>query len=262
MHKYKLTLEYDGTRYSGWQSQKNAVSVQGKLIEAAKKIFPGEIEVQGAGRTDAGVHALAQAAHLAVQKKIPTQKVLYGLNDNLPHDICILSVEDAPQRFHARHHAIARSYIYLISKRKTAFGKKYVWWIKDELDIKRMKEAATVFVGFHDLQSFADKRMDKDASTKVAIESVELQEADELIIFRVAGSHFLWKMVRRMVGVLVEAGRGTLKVHEVEEMLQIFSDLPAKLTAPPLGLFLEQVLYENETWKKIHSPAFPCISSL
>ncbi len=114
--KYKLTIEYDGTGFSGWQTQTNARSIQGTLIDAARELFGGEVDLQGAGRTDAGVHALAQVAHLDAPRRLPPQRILYGLNDLLPAPINILKVEEAPAGFHARHHARQRSYLYLISR--------------------------------------------------------------------------------------------------------------------------------------------------
>ncbi len=254
MNKYKITVEYDGTGLSGWQTQKNARSVQGTLIEAASELFGQPVDIQGAGRTDAGVHALAQVAHIETSKKMPPQKILYGLNDRLPATVNVLKVEEATPRFHARHHAKTRVYIYQISRRRTAFGKKFVWWVKDELNVKKMLSAAQAFQGFHDFVSFADKRFDKDASTKVMLDSVELMEHDDLIIVRITGSHFLWKMVRRMVGILVEVGRENLTRRDVENMLIKLSDLPAKNTAPPSGLFLAQVLYEGDSIKPLQPP--------
>jgi tRNA pseudouridine38-40 synthase len=250
MHKYKITLEYDGTSYRGWQSQKNARSVQDTLIHAAGKLFGEPVEIQGAGRTDAGVHALAQVAHVGTTIAMPLRKILEGLNDLLPSNINILDVEEVPISFHARHYALGRSYIYIISKQRTAFGKRYVWWVRDKLDVKKMQTASRIFQGFHDFVSFADKRMDKDASTKVKLDTVEVKEVDHLIIVRVVGSHFLWKMVRRMAGILVEVGRGNLTLQDVEAMLEQPSDLPAKHTAPPSGLFLEHVFYEGDAEKR------------
>jgi len=249
MYKYKLTIEYDGTSYRGWQTQLNAKSVQGTLLEAARKLFVDQVEIQGAGRTDAGVHALCQVAHLGTAKNMPPRKIMEGLNDLLPSNINILSVEEVPISFHARHYAQARSYVYVISKHRTAFGKRYVWWVRDVLDIEKMRSACSLFEGFRDFTSFADKRLDKDASTKVKLDSAEMQEIGDLIVLRFVGSHFLWKMVRRMVGIIVEVGRGTLTYRDVKKMLEQPSDLPAKHTAPPSGLFLEQVLYEGDTLK-------------
>jgi tRNA pseudouridine38-40 synthase len=244
--KYKLTLEYDGTSFRGWQTQKNARSVQETLANAAEKLFEGKIDIQGAGRTDAGVHALAQVAHLGAEKALPPRKIREGLNDLLPSTINILRVEEVPVSFHARHYAVSRSYLYIVSKHRTAFGKRYVWWVRDALDVEKMRRACSLFEGFHDFESFVDKRLDKDASTKVKVDVAEIREAGDLIILRFVGSHFLWKMVRRMAGIIVEAGRGNVSYHDVKNMLTQFSDLPAKHTAPPSGLFLEQVFYEGD----------------
>lgn len=254
LFKYKIVLEYDGTNYSGWQTQKNAKSIQGTLIAAAHNFLGAPIELQGAGRTDAGVHALGQVAHLESAKKLNLETLRIGLNDNLPASINVLKVENAQPRFHARHSAVSRSYLYLIAQRRTAFGKRYVWWIKDNLNISKMQQTLNLFAGFHDFASFADKRMEKDASTQVDIEKVELKEFDDLITLRVVGSHFLWKMVRRIVGVTVEAGRGNFSSGDIEKMLRSYSDAPARFTAPPSGLYLEKVLYEGDKLPEIKPP--------
>jgi len=254
MYKYKITLEYDGTNYSGWQAQKNAKSIQGTLIKTAEDFLEGHVEIQGAGRTDAGVHALGQVAHLETERKIDADRLRFGLNDNLPAGINVLQVKQADSRFHARHHAISRSYLYLLSRRRTALCKKYVWWIKDNLDVKKMQRALTLFAGFHDFASFADKRMDKDTSTQVKIETVQLKEINNIIAIRIVGSHFLWKMVRRIVGVTAEVGRGKFTVSDIEKMLTSYSDIPAQFTAPPSGLFLESVLYEGDKLQEMKPP--------
>ena len=254
MHKYKIVLEYDGTNYRGWQTQKNAKSIQETLIAAAQKFLGVPVQLQGAGRTDAGVHALAQTAHLESSKKINPETLRIGINYNLPASINVLLVENAPPLFHARHHALSRSYLYLIAKRRTAFGKRYVWWIKDNLNISKMQQALSLFQGFHDFVSFADKRMDKETSTKVNIEGLWLKEFDDIIALRVVGSHFLWKMVRRIVGITVEAGRNNLTNRDIEKMLNSYSETPARFTAPPSGLFLEKVLYEGDKLPEIKPP--------
>jgi tRNA pseudouridine38-40 synthase len=254
MAKYKLTIEYDGTSYSGWQTQKNARSIQGTLMEAAGQLLGHEVDVQGAGRTDAGVHALAQVAHLETEKALPPKKIMEGLNDLLPSNINVLRVEKVHARFHARHHAVARTYVYVVSRYRTAFGKRYVWWVRDPLNMEKMQAASRLFEGTHDFASFADKRFDKDASTLVKIDKVELVPLSGLIAFRITGSHFLWKMVRRMVGVLVEVGRGKLTAGNVEGMLKAFSETPAHYTAPPSGLFLMQVRYEGDREEALRLP--------
>jgi len=244
--RYKLTIEYDGTRYSGWQLQKGAKSVQGAILDACKLIFPGEkIEVYGAGRTDQGVHALAQVAHLDVNRNVNLLKLKFQLNDNLPPDIVVKNVESASPKFHARYDAVHRSYLYQISKRPSAFGKKMVWWVKDPLDIEKMKQVASLFTGMKDFKNFAEKS-DEDKSTLVEISKIEIAETGDLILIRVSGSHFLWKQVRRMVGVMVEAGRGKLSITELEAIFTKPSEIVAKLTAPPSGLYLEKVCYAGD----------------
>lgn len=259
--RYRLTIEYDGTGYRGWQVQENARTVQGTLLAAARELFGGPVEIQGSGRTDAGVHALGQAAHLAAPRKMPPDRLRLGLNDLLPSGICVLRVEEADTRFHARKDAVSRTYLYIVSRERTAFGKRYVWWIRDRLDVKAMQSAARVFEGFHDFSSFADHRMDGKTSTRVKVESVEIRDQGDLILIRIRASHFLWKMVRRMVGTLVEVGRGTLAEADLKGMLEERSDLPARLTAPPSGLFLEEVLYagERSTGDGESSPPLPVI---
>lgn len=246
MARYKLTIEYEGTRYSGWQLQKGTKSVQGTILDACKLIFPGEkIEIYGAGRTDQGVHALGQVAHLDVNRNTNLLKLKFQLNDNLPPDIVVKKVEQASPKFHARYDAVHRSYLYQISKRPSAFGKKMVWWVKDPLDIEKMKQVATLFTGMKDFKNFAEKS-DEDKSTLVEISKIEIVEAGDLILIRVSGSHFLWKQVRRMVGVMVEAGRGKLSIGVIEAIFTRPSEIVAKLTAPPSGLYLEKICYAGD----------------
>jgi len=246
MARFRLDLEYVGTRYSGWQIQRNARTVQGALHEAVLKVAKRtDFESYGAGRTDAGVHALQQVAHLDLETRLPVETLRRALNDELPADVNLLRAEKVTRQFHARHTALARSYLYQIARRRTAFGKPFVWWIKDPLDAAAIAQAARAFEGLHDFRSFSDAEA-RESETRVKLERVELKPSGELLLVRVLGSHFLWKMVRRMVGVLAEVGRGGLAAKDVERLLREPSDLPAKLTAPPSGLFLERVLYEGD----------------
>ena len=246
MSRYKLTLEYEGTKYAGWQMQKGGKSIQGEILDACRDLFGTDnVDIYGAGRTDSGVHALAQVAHLDVETDIETLRIKYGINDRLPSDISIINVEEADPKFHARYDAVARSYIYQISRRRTAFGKKYVWWIKDYLDIGLMNEVASGFTGLKDYRSFTDESQES-GSTKVDIKHSKVYEFGDILVFHVIGSHFLWKQVRRMTGVLVEAGRGKLSPEDISLFFKKHSDIPAKLTAPPSGLFLQRVYYKNE----------------
>ena len=249
MPRFKLTIEYAGTRYSGWQIQKNARTVQGEIDRAVRAVTArADFELYGSGRTDAGVHAAAQVAHLDVATSLPADALRRRVNDELPADINILAAEVVPHRFHARHDVVGRRYLYQIARRRTAFAKAFVWWVKEPLDTARMREAAHSFVGMRDFQSFA--ALDDDAparSTRVLVEQLEVVENGDLVLIGIEGSHFLWKMVRRIVGVLVEIGRGGLQPADAAAFLAESSTAPARLTAPPSGLFLERVYYAKDT---------------
>jgi tRNA pseudouridine38-40 synthase len=246
MPRYRLTIEYAGTRYSGWQVQTNARTVQGELLRAVREATGAATpDLQGSGRTDAGVHALEQVAHLDLPRAVPPDTLRRAMNDVLPADINVLRIEPVPHRFHARHDAASRSYLYQIARRRTAFAKPFVWWVKDDLDVRSMREVAGAFVGMHDFRSFTDSDPE-ETSTKVQLGAVELKEDGALVLVRVTGSHFVWKLVRRLVGVLVEVGRRRLAVEDVEAFFERPSPVPARLTAPPSGLFLERVVYPGE----------------
>jgi tRNA pseudouridine38-40 synthase len=245
--RFKLTIEYAGTRYSGWQIQKNAKTVQGELARVVTELTGRrDFELYGSGRTDAGVHALGQIAHLDVGTSLKPELLRRQMNDALPSDINVLQVVAVPHKFHARHDAVGRSYLYQVARRRTAFGKAFVWWVKEDLDAGLMREASQRFVGRHDFRSFSDSDPD-ESSTVVHLERIDMVEDGDLILVRVEGSHFVWKMVRRIVGVLVEVGRGALPIDRVDEFLSTYSPIPARLTAPSSGLFLERVYYKGET---------------
>jgi tRNA pseudouridine38-40 synthase len=253
--RFKLTLEYAGTRYSGWQVQRNARTVQGELEKAiAAAAGTRDFELYGSSRTDAGVHATAQVAHLDLQTSLPPHALLQRVNDELPSDINLLHVEPVRHTFHARHGARGRSYVYQLSRRRSAFAKPFVWWVKDDLDLARMRDTAARLVGFHDFRSFSDDDP-QGKSTAVQLDALEIIEAGDLILFRADGSHFIWKMVRRLVGVLVEVGRGAVTPEEAAAMLTTRSEMPARLTAPASGLFLYQVRYPGDE----RAPTVPLI---
>jgi tRNA pseudouridine38-40 synthase len=253
MKTWKLTLEYDGTKYSGWQEQNNARTVAGSVRGAVEDFLGGPIELMGAGRTDAGVHALGQVAHVKLRKsdrRHPRYEPGYlraQFNERLPSDISIIDIEEVPVSFHARHSATARTYLYQIATRKTAFHKRHVWWIKEELDVAAMQAAAERMAGRHDFVRFAQKDPSKPHdSTVVYVDSAEVLEDDYLILFRIDASHFLWRMVRRLVGITVKVGLGEVSLEELDELLEgrgaARLDVAA-WTAPGAGLFLESVRY-------------------
>jgi len=251
MPRFKLLIEYAGTRYSGWQIQKNARTVQGEIDRAVREATKRrEFEVYGAGRTDAGVHALAQVAHLELYTELPPELLRRKINDELPADIHIRSISKAPHKFHARHDAVQRTYLYQICRRRTAFGKPFVWWIREPLSVDGMREAAAAFVGLQNFEAFtADDPEEK--STRVLVDAVEIEEHGALILIRVRGSHFLWKMVRRMVGVLAAVGRRKIPARDAAAFLDPSRATGARATAaalaaPAAGLFLEAVRYKGD----------------
>ena len=247
----RATIEYDGGRYRGWQSQVNARTVQGTLLAAARELWGVGVRLHGAGRTDAGVHALGQVAsvHLPPRARAAAPaEALRSWNDLLPPDVNVLSLAPAPASFHARHDAVRRTYRYRIARRRTGFGKPYVYWAKDPLDVGAMDRAARLLAGRHDFASFCENPEGHD-STIVVVERAAVTapaEADGLVLVRIAASHFLWKMVRRVVGILLEVGAGRMTERDVAQLLVERTGDPARLTVPPSGLFLESVGYPGE----------------
>ncbi len=210
--------------------------MQGHLIRAATQVL-GEVDVGGAGRTDAGVHAAGQVAHLRAHKAVDPLLLTRKLNDLLPHDINVLAASRAGDHFHARHDAKTRVYLYQIATRRTAFAKNFVWWVKDRLDVKALGRAAKTIEGRHDFTPFSDKRIKEDESRIVVVERCQAAVDGSLILVRIEASHFLWKMVRKLVSFLVEVGRGNVEHNPIDQTE------PWQPTAPPSGLFLEAVTY-------------------
>lgn len=249
MGVYRLDLEYEGTRYRGWQEQKNARSVAGELRRALEEVVGAPVELGGAGRTDAGVHALEQVAHLKTAARLRPERLVHEVNDRLPADIHLLSVRGAAERFHARHTALSRSYLYQVSLRRTALAKRFVWWVRRPLELAAMSQAAAHVVGRHDFAAFCEKP-DEQTSTLVVIEGCEVAREGDLVLIRIVASHFLWKMVRRLVGTLVEVGAGEIGPRDLERVLAGggtgTAARPAEWTAPPSGLFLERVIYPGD----------------
>lgn len=246
MPRFRLRIEYAGTRYSGWQIQKNARTVQGELHQAVVEATGArDFELYGSGRTDAGVHALAQIAHLDVRTSLPPDGLRRRINDALPADVNVLALEKAPHKFHARHDAVARAYVYQIARRRTAFAKPFVWWVKDPLDVSAMRQAAEAFVGRRDFHGFTDDDPD-EKSTIVEIGTCQVEDDGDAVLVVIEGSHFLWKLVRRLVGVLVEIGKGALPTTAAAALLKNPKGIPATLTAPPSGLFLARVRYPGD----------------
>ncbi|MFY9572091.1 MAG: tRNA pseudouridine(38-40) synthase TruA [Blastocatellia bacterium] len=261
---WKLTIEYDGTRYYGWQEQRNARTIAGELRAVAEGVLTRPVEISGAGRTDAGVHAVGQVVRLRSDGRQKRVELHHALNDRLPPDINVVRLEEVRETFDPRRDALARYYLYQISTRRTAFAKRFVWWVKDRLNEQVMEEAAKTLVGRHDFASFCDKRTG-EGSTIVVVNDVQFGIQGDLLLLRIGASHFLWKMVRRVVGAIVEVGRGKLEVDDFAGLLEPSAqrtliarsfDIAAS-TAPPSGLFLERVVYRKNERPVELIPVFP-----
>jgi tRNA pseudouridine38-40 synthase len=228
----------------------------GEIRKALERSVSSPIELQGAGRTDAGVHALGQVAHLRLQSKaaLSNPQVLARINADLPYDIAILSIEPTHPKFHARHDALTRVYSYRLSLQKGAFTKDYSWWIKQPLDTALMAKAARAVVGRHDFQAFRakDPAGGPEPSTIVVVDDATLELQGRQLIFRIAASHFLYRMVRRVTGAIVKVGLRELELADFCTLLEGRVDRRfdiAAWTAPAAGLFLEKVIYKDSASK-------------
>jgi len=238
----RLLIEYEGTRYAGWQIQRSQRTVAGEILAAITAGLGATDKLIGAGRTDQGVHAEGQVANFFTRAMLPPAEIASRLNDLLPADINVLAAEEVPLSFHARHDAASRRYRYQIAQRRSAFFKRLIWWVRQPLHLDPMEEAARVLVGRHDFGSFAD-RSAAIGEPRVRVLAAALRRGDFLVSFTIEADHFLPRMVRRIVGVLVQIGLGHLPPEAVGRFLSEIVDDPAQWTAPPSGLFLERVVY-------------------
>jgi len=242
MRNIRLLLEYEGTRYAGWQVQNNARTVAGDILEAIARTLGEEPKLFGAGRTDQGVHAEAQVANFLTRSTMAPGALVDLLNDALPADINILRADQVSTEFHSRHDALARRYRYQIAERRTAFFKKLVWWVRQPLDVAAMELAAKDLVGRHDFSSYAD-RVEEIRDPRVRVRSATVRRSDFLLTITIEADHFLPRMMRRIVGVLAQIGLGRLPSEAVARFLKEQVNDPAQWTAPSSGLLLEKVYY-------------------
>jgi len=223
MRNLKITLQYDGTNYVGWQRQATGTSIQGLLEDALQPIAGTRITVHGAGRTDAGVHALAQVASVSFPGALEPSVLARALNAVLPTDVRVLSVEDAPQDFHARFSATGKTYEYRIVNAPivSPFLVRYVWHVPNALDVDAMKRAAIHLVGAHDFAAFQTAGSDVASSERTikAIDWVDGDRPDVPLVIRVNGDGFLRHMVRNIAGTLVEIGVGRWTSNQIVEIL-------------------------------------------
>lgn len=245
MRNIKMVLEYDGTRYKGWQKQTDDVNtLQGRLENTLSNMVKENVQLVGCGRTDAGVHALNYTANFHTESDMSVSEMMDYLYDNLPDDIAVKSIKDASERFHARYNIISKTYLYKInnSKKKNVFDRRYVHNIDEKLNLDYMRDCAGVLVGSHDFQSFTTLKS-KTKSTVRTINFINIAENDGIIEIEINGNGFLWNMVRIILGTLIEAGKGNLKPQDVEKILEIRKRAEAGPMVPAKALFLKDVEY-------------------
>lgn len=244
MGNYKLTLNYDGSRYKGWQRQGNTDNtIQAKMEALLSRLLGQEVELAASGRTDAGVHARMQVCSFRAETDMPCSVMLTKLRQHAPEDVGILSVEEAAPRFHARLNCVRKSYVYQIwnSDEPNVFERKYMYAYPTELDLETMREAAKQLIGEHDFSAFCTKRMKKSAVRR--LENISIHKEGNIIKIMLTGNGFLYNMVRIIVGTLLEVGTGQRSVGSVGEALRSLDRQNSGFTAPPQGLFLWSVEY-------------------
>src|SRR5438552_6408231 len=245
----KLALAYDGSEFSGWQVQADAATIQGTLASAIGRITAEKVLPQGSGRTDAGVHALAQVASFTTESPIPAENLVKALNDMLPPSIRVLEANEAPDGFHARHSARAKTYRYRIYRGAICppFLARYVWHYPFPLDETAIRDSAGAVVGEHDFTSFAavdpERGREEEGSNVRRISSSAWERAGEELLYTVRGNGFLHHMVRNLVGTFILVGKGTLRVENMARILQARNRSAAGATAPASGLYLVNVEY-------------------
>ncbi|MBQ2714930.1 MAG: tRNA pseudouridine(38-40) synthase TruA [Clostridia bacterium] len=244
MKRYVLTIQYDGTNYCGWQSQKNGESVQQVLVRALKTIAVGEVKLVGSGRTDAGVHAEAQVAHVDMETSVPAKKISLAVNAKLPDDVRVLSSKEAGEGFHARYSAKKKTYLYSVYVADTVLPLKDRYSLRiDKLpDIEKMKEGAKVVVGKHDFRCFLASGSSV-VDTVREIYSIDIIQKGEEIVFLVCGSGFLYNMVRIIVGTLLDIGYGKKKVEDLAQAIEEKNRKLCGKTVSAKGLRLHSVEY-------------------
>lgn len=245
MNNYKLTIQYDGERYKGWQRLgNNENTIQEKIEKAISVMLGRPIEIVGSSRTDAGVHALAQIANFKVNEDLPESKIMNFLNHYLPRDISITEVTLVNDRFHARYNAKDKTYLYKIWNEGHAnpFMRKYSMHVEKRLDIERIRKACPYFIGEHDFTAYSNAKTNKKDKVR-KIYSLDVEEAEGFIQIRVQGDGFLYNMVRKMIGTLIEIGLGEKDPEEIRTILLSKERIQTGGMADAGGLYLEKINY-------------------
>ena len=242
--KIRLTIEYEGTNYQGWQSQNNGQTIQEKIEETLEKILKNKVSLMGASRTDSGVHARGQVAHFECFPTSPNINFMLALNSLLPRDIRIHDATKVSDDFHAQFNAQSKTYAYYILNRAlpSAVSRNFCYWVPDKLDISLMQLASALLRGVHDFKSFQGSKSSVKSTVREVYECGWYEEG-EFIVFRIKAKGFLKHMIRNIVGTLLEIGRGRFSLVEFQDILDAQDRTRAGPTAPPQGLFLERIAY-------------------
>lgn len=246
MNNYRMIIQYDGTRYKGWQRQKNSAdTIQGRIEMILSKLVNYKVEIDGAGRTDAGVHARGQVANVHLKEAYDVVWLREQMNAYLPENIRILEVREAGERFHSRLNATGKVYEYRILKKdcQDVFRRKYVWQLDKELNVEKMRQAAELLKGQHDFKGFCAKASKKKSTIRTIYE-IEIEEGEQDVLIRYTGNGFLYNMVRILTGTLIEIGVGEREPDSIQKILTTGDRKIAGQTAPAQGLFLAKVLYD------------------
>lgn len=245
MRNIKLTIEYDGKRYLGWQRLGNSEkTIQGKIESVITQMTTEKIEIIGSGRTDAGTHALGQVANFKTNSEMSLNDMLSFFNRYLPSDIVVKKVEEMPERFHARYNVKGKQYSYYVWNNPipTAFERYHSFYFPQKLDIAKMNEACEKLEGTHDFIGFSALKKSKKSTTRT-IDSITIEQEGNMLHFTFVGNGFLHKMVRILMGTILEIGAGKLPVTIIDEILEQKVREAAGETAPAQGLFLDEVYY-------------------
>lgn len=245
---YRMVIEYDGTRYKGWQTLGDtAMTIQGKLQDVLSKMAGEQVELIGSGRTDAGVHARGQVANFHLSERKSTAEIFAYVSRYLPEDIAVLTVEEVPERFHSRYQAVKKTYLYRIHTGEAGdvFSRKYVYDYRKPLDRRRMEQAAQYLIGTHDFMAFCGNRKMKKSTVRTIYEIRFEERPGELDIYY-TGNGFLQNMVRILTGTLIEVGDGRREAEEMPGLLESRNRELAGYTAPAAGLTLLNVEYEED----------------
>lgn len=241
-----VIIQYDGTRYKGWQKQGNTKeTIQGKLENILFKMTGHEVEIHGSGRTDAGVHAAGQHANFHIDTEMTPEEIMNYINEYLPNDIGVIKAWQASPRFHSRLNALKKTYRYRIHTDSVPdiFSARYSWVYGKSLDIEAMKKAASYLIGTHDFKSFTDLKKSKKSTVR-HIEKIDICETEHVISVEITGNSFLYHMVRIIIGTLVDVGKGKITPEAITEMLENCSRETTGQLAPASGLMLMKVYYD------------------